>query len=208
VIDRVPGRHADPDPHPVAIGGVVLAAGGGSRFGDDPKLLADLHGQPVLERVVWNACAVPALERIVVVLGAHADRISAEVDLLDAEIAVCEDWAAGQAASLGCGLDALGDTSKVLVLLGDQPLVTPQVIAWLVGERVGSRATYGGDPGHPVVLGPKLIRRARALDGDRGLREDVRWHPVEVGHLASNRDLDTNHDLEAIRREARAVLRS
>lgn len=187
------------------IAGLILAAGAGRRYGDAPKQLADLGGMPVLQRTVWNACAVPALERVVVVLGAHADAVLAGVDFRDAEPVVCPDWDLGQAASLRFGLQALDGARKVVVLLGDQPLVTPQVIAMFVDEPVGSRAAYDGVPGHPVTLGPRLIRAAHALSGDQGLR-DARWRLVECGHLASPTDLDTPHDLEALRHEARAVL--
>ena len=185
---------------------LILAAGSGTRFGDRPKQLADLHGHPLLQWAVGNALAVPALDPVMVVLGDRADEIRDAIDFGDAEVTVCEDWDDGQSASLRCGLEALGDVRKVLVLLGDQPLVTPQVIAWLMDEPAGSRASYHGVPGHPAVLGPRLIAQARALEGDRGLGGLVRWRLVEVGHLASSRDVDTPEDLEAIRDEARAVL--
>jgi molybdenum cofactor cytidylyltransferase len=186
---------------------LILAAGGGTRFGDDPKLLADLDGEPVLQHVVRNAAAAEHVHRIVVVLGAHAGEIRQRVDFGAAEVVECEDWEQGQSASLRCGLEALGPGArKVVVLLGDQPLVTPRAIEWLTCEPAGSRASYHGAPGHPVVLGPRLIDEAKALEGDQGLRDLVRWRMVEVGHLASDRDVDTPDDLEAIRDEARAVL--
>jgi CTP:molybdopterin cytidylyltransferase MocA len=185
---------------------LILAAGSGSRFGDEPKLLADVHGRPVLAHVLRNVAAADHIGRVVVVLGAHADEIRARIDFGGAEVVVCPDWQDGQSASLRCGLAAVEDERKVLVVLGDQPLVTPGVIEWLAGEPAGSRASYRGQPGHPVVLGPRLSAEARALDGDQGLRDLVRWRMVEVGHLASNRDVDTPEDLEAIRDEARAVL--
>jgi CTP:molybdopterin cytidylyltransferase MocA len=185
---------------------LILAAGSGSRFGDDPKLLADLEGRPVLEHVLHHARSVRCFTRIVVVLGAHADEIRSRVDLGGVEVVECPAWASGQAASLRCGLEALSGALKVVVLLGDQPLVTPQVVEWLANEPAGSRAVYDGRPGHPVVLGPRLMHKALTLEGDRGLRDLVKWHPVEVGHLASDRDVDTLEDLEALRDEARAVL--
>jgi CTP:molybdopterin cytidylyltransferase MocA len=63
------------------IAGLVLAAGAGRRFGPDSKLLADLHGRPLLEYAIRAQCAVPELERVVVVLGAHASAVIERVDL-------------------------------------------------------------------------------------------------------------------------------
>ena len=187
------------------IAGLVLAAGAGRRFGGEPKLLADVSGRPVLEHVLDAAARVPALERIAVVLGAHAETIRARIDLTAIECVECHGWEEGQAASLRCGLEHLDGARKILVLLGDQPLVTAQVIARFVTEPPGTRAAYDGAPGFPAVLGPKLIRRAMELRGDRGLHAE-RWRLVECGSLASARDVDTPEDLEAVRDEARAVL--
>ena len=45
------------------IGGVVLAAGGASRFGS-PKQLAELDGRPLLQHAVDAMLAVPAVDPI------------------------------------------------------------------------------------------------------------------------------------------------
>jgi CTP:molybdopterin cytidylyltransferase MocA len=189
------------------VAGLVLAAGGGTRFGDSPKLLADLGGRPVLEWSVRAQCAVAELARVVVVVGAHAAEVAARVDFGRAETVLCPDWATGQAASLRQGLAALPGVSKVIVTLGDAPLVTPAVIARFAGEPPRTRATYDGRPGHPVVLGPDEMTGLMSLSGDRGARDLLRGGPViEVGHLCSGRDVDTPDDLEEIRDEARAVI--
>lgn len=201
---RVPGRHALLRDDAVPVAALVLAAGAGTRFGTEPKLLADLGGRPLLEHVVAAAYPVEAVERIVVVLGDRAEEVFRHVDFLDAEVVRCRDWAAGQSASLRRGLEALEGTEKVLVLLGDQPLVTTEAIARMAGEPPGSRAAYGGAPGHPAVLGPEEIAHARTATGDEGLR-GLPWRLVECGAPAAGRDVDTPEDLEAIR-EARAVL--
>jgi molybdenum cofactor cytidylyltransferase len=187
----------------VSVAGIILAAGAGRRFGPEPKLLAPLAGRPVLQHVVDHARAV--LDPVVVVLGAHAEAIATQVHLGDARAVVCENWAEGQAASLRRGAHALADEEKVLVLLGDQPFVTPDVIERLAAEPPGTRAAYEGEPGHPAVLGPDLLRDAVALRGDAGLR-DAAWRLVECGDRARAADLDTPDDLEAIRDEARARL--
>lgn len=189
------------------IAGLVLAAGGGSRFGAEPKLLADLGGRPLLEWAVRAQCAVPELSRVVVVLGAHAEAVAAAVRFGRAETVVCPDWETGQAASLRRGLAELRDAAKVIVTLGDAPLVSAAVIARFVGEPPRTRATYQGQPGHPVVLGPDEIRTLTSLTGDRGARDLLREGAlIEVGHLCSGRDVDTPDDLEEVRSEARAVI--
>jgi CTP:molybdopterin cytidylyltransferase MocA len=193
------------------IAGLVLAAGAGVRFGSGSdsggKLLAELDGRPLLEWAVAAACAVPALERVVVVLGSRADEVLASVRLGRAEPAVCSEWARGQSASLLFGLRALDGADKVVVTLGDAPLITPSVIARFVDEPGGTRAAYRGRPGHPVVLGRRQLAALASLSGDRGARDLLRGGPVvEVGHLCCGRDVDTPDDLEAIRDEARAVI--
>lgn len=187
--------------------GLVLAAGGGARFGSGPKQLADLGGRPLLEWAVDAQCAVPALSRVVVVLGAFADEVTASVRFGRAETVVCEEWESGQAASLRRGLAELAAADKVIVTLGDAPLVTAAVIERFAGEPPRARATYEGRPGHPVVLGPEEIAALTALRGDRGARDLLRGGPViEVGHLCSGRDVDTPEDLEEVRGEVRAIV--
>jgi CTP:molybdopterin cytidylyltransferase MocA len=189
------------------IGGLILAAGEGTRFGSEPKLLSELEGRPLLEYAIEAQSRVPALERIVVVLGANADQLLERVDFIDAEPVVCEDWGAGQAASLKRGVEALSGASKVIVTLGDEPLITPQVIARFVDEHAPARATYDGVPGHPVSLAREQLTAVAGLSGDRGARDLLAGaRMLECGHLCSGRDVDTPRDLEAIRREARAVI--
>ena len=181
--------------------GLILAAGAGTRFGDDAKLLADLAGRPVLQHVV--DAATTALPRVVVVLGARAEEVRGSVAFGAAEVVVAERWADGQSASLRAGLDALAGAEKVVVLLGDQPLVTPQLVARFAAQPGGTRAAHAGAPRHPAVLGPREIAAARQATGDQGLR-GLEWRLVEVD--APLTDIDTRDDLEAIRREARAIV--
>lgn len=132
----------------------------------------------------------------------------AAADLDGVETVVCEDWAEGIAASLRAGVEALAGAEAVLITLGDQPLITPQVIA-AIADRVeasppAARATYDGRPGHPVLIKRELFDRLRALRGDAGARDlltEVGVEEVECGHLCHPADVDTREDLEAMRRE-------
>jgi CTP:molybdopterin cytidylyltransferase MocA len=189
------------------IGGVVLAAGGASRFGS-PKQLAELDGVPLLQHAVDAMLAVPAIDPVVVVLGAEADRVREAVDFGEARSVVCAAWAEGMAASLRCGIEAVGDCDWVIVTLGDQPRVTPQVIAAVMDHADSApiataavRATYHGVPSHPVALGRAILPHVAELTGDVGARE-LLGHAVvrtfEAGHLCDPIDVDTPQDLEAM----------
>lgn len=183
------------------IAGLILAGGEGKRFGSQPKLLADLGGRPLLEHAIRVQCSVGELERVVVVLGANAHQIASAVDFGRAEPVVCDQWAQGQSASLRCGLTALSDAEKVIVTLGDQPLISPAAILRLLPRPPGSRAVYGGKPGHPVVLGRRHIIAASTLRGDRGASELLAaGGAIECSDLGSGEDIDTPEQLDAISR--------
>jgi molybdenum cofactor cytidylyltransferase len=190
--------------------GLILAAGAGTRFGHKPKQLAELEGRPLLDHAIAAQCAVVELERVVVVLGAYSEQILSHVEFMRADPVTCERWEDGQAASLRRGIEHLTDgahVNKVIVTLGDQPRIRPELIARFIEEPPGTRATYDGRPGHPVVLGPVQMRAIARLHGDRGARELLRGGAtIECGRLSSARDVDTPEDLEAIRHEARAVV--
>jgi molybdenum cofactor cytidylyltransferase len=181
------------------IGGLILAAGEGRRFGG-PKQIAELDGLPLLEHAVMAMEAVPAIERIVVVLGAQAEEVRRRVDFGSAEPVLCADWAGGLSASLRTGIDALEAARTLIVTLGDQPFITQQVIARFVGEKGTCRASYGGEPGHPVRMTAATARRARELTGEAGARELLHGcRLVECGHLCRPDDIDTREHLEALR---------
>lgn len=186
-------------PAPV-IRALVLAAGGATRFGA-PKQLATLAGRPLLEHVL--ELARPHWP--VVVLGAHAEAISAAIDLTGCEVVHCAAWAQGQSTSLRAGLAALGEVDGALVLLGDQPLLTPAVLdgtlARLDQAVDAVRPIYDGAPGHPVLLTRSGLRRAAAAAGDAGARTVLHGalvHTWDATGLADPRDVDTPADLHAL----------
>ena len=84
------------------IGGLILAAGAGSRFGGG-KQLAELDGVPLLEHSILAMTHAP-VGRVVVVLGAGADEVISGVNPHGADFVVCDRWDEGQSASLACGL--------------------------------------------------------------------------------------------------------
>jgi len=179
------------------IAGLVLAAGEGQRFGA-PKQLAELDGRPLLEHSL-SAMSAAGLDRVVVVLGAWAEEVLAQVDLHGVEPVMCERWAEGQSASLAAGLAHLHGqgTEAVVVALGDQPRLSPAAVTRVLDAcdgAVAARATYGGEPGHPVVMAASLLPELRNVTGDAGARALLRRAGVlEVAcdDLGGGADVDT-----------------
>ena len=187
------------------IAGIVPAAGAGSRFGGG-KQLAELRGRPLLEHVLAAMAAAP-LDRVVVVLGAEAERVLAAVDLHGAEPVVCAGWQEGLAASLRAGTRAVAGADAAVVALGDQPLLSPAAVARVVEARDGRaaavRATYGGVPGHPVLLERPLLGQAGRLRGDEGARallSGVEVREVACDGLGDPADVDTRAQLARLAR--------
>jgi molybdenum cofactor cytidylyltransferase len=191
------------------IAGVVLAAGGASRFGS-PKQLAELDGVPLLQHAVDAVLGVPAVDPVVVVLGAEADRVREAVSFGGARAISCPEWAEGMAASLRCGVGAVGDADWVVVTLGDQPRVTSAVIEAVAEEAAAAppgvdavRAVYDGVPGHPVALSRAMLPGVAKLRGDVGAREllgSATVRTFEAARLCDPVDVDTPEELEGLRR--------
>ena len=188
------------------VAGLLLAAGGGRRLGGRPKALLEHRNRPLIEhavRVLRDGGCAP----LHVVLGAAADEVRARADLTGCVVTVNTDWDQGMGSSLRAGLAALAgtDADAALVLLVDQPGMTPEAVA-RVRSAYRSRsslaaADYDGERGHPVLFGAGLWADvAASAVGDRGARDYLRAHSdainrVRCADVAQAYDIDTAEDL-------------
>jgi CTP:molybdopterin cytidylyltransferase MocA len=187
--------------------GVLLAAGAGRRAGGPKALRVDADGTAWLLRSIAvlrdGGCAA-----VIVVLGCQAARardVLAKSTLAEhSMITVVEapNWEQGMGSSLRSGLLATRSASwrAVLVHLVDLPDVTAEVVRRLIrqaapGAGTLARATYGGRPGHPVLIGHDHLESIMvSLAGDSGAKDYLlRYgaHSVECGDLATGQDRDT-----------------
>jgi len=159
---------------------------------------------PMLEHSLRAMRAAP-VGRVVVVLGSGAEEIVARVNLHGAEPVVCARWQEGQSASLACGLAALASCEAVVVTLGDQPRMSPDAVRRVIAARGGAsavRATYGAEPGHPVLLERDLFEALRDVSGDKGARNLLLSRNVldlPCDDLGGGEDVDTPAELDALR---------
>jgi len=87
------------------VAGIILAAGGSTRFGQ-PKQLLDWKGQPFVRAVAKTALEA-GLSPVVVVIGANAEQVEASVKDLNVTVARNEAWESGQGSSIGMGIRSL-----------------------------------------------------------------------------------------------------
>jgi CTP:molybdopterin cytidylyltransferase MocA len=186
----------------VAAVGMVLAAGGGSRFGMPKGLVRDGDGTPWVQ-LACRALLDGGCRDVVVVLGAQA-REAAELVPAAATTVVAADWASGIAASLRTGLAAVEDTGAdaVVVSLVDLPGLRADAVRRVLAvsgtphaaRRALARAVYGGAPGHPVLVGRAHWRPlADAVRGDTGAGPYLRAHgaaAVDCTDLGGGDDVD------------------
>jgi CTP:molybdopterin cytidylyltransferase MocA len=187
---------------PDRVAGLLLAAGGGRRFGM-PKALIDHGGRLFVERaaeVLHAAGCTP----VVVVLGASAEEVRTRAHLPGSSIVDNPDWGAGMGSSLRLGLATLStsDSIAVVVLPVDTPGVTAAAVrrlAALATPDALARATYHGAPGHPVLIGrthwPAVTTAATA---DTGARPYLVAHPpqnIPCEDIATGTDIDHPSDL-------------
>jgi CTP:molybdopterin cytidylyltransferase MocA len=186
------------------VGVIVLAAGRGSRFGDEgPKTLARLGERPLVAHAVASARA-SGLRPVVVVVGCQAEAVAAAAGR-DVEVVENPFWEEGMSTSLRAGLSAvLADRSvtAIAVALADQPRIGAEsyrrlVLAHADGAELAV-ATYGGKRGHPVLIGRGYFDEAMRMTGDQGARTLLaRPEVVEVpcDGTGEATDVDTRSDL-------------
>jgi molybdenum cofactor cytidylyltransferase len=193
--------------------GVVLAAGLSRRMGQ-PKLLLTLEGKPVLRHAVERMLAGGVDETVIVVPPEHGD-LEAALAGIPVRFAVNPKPEAGQGSSIAVGVSAApAGAEALLIALGDQPRLPPQVIPGLIAafRRMGKAITaprYREGQGNPVLFGPQVISELRALTGDSGARAVIEKDASRVAWVDFDEsmpaDVDTPEDYDRVRSRDRAV---
>ena len=195
---------------------IILAAGSSSRMGGGRhKLLLPLDDRPVLAHVI-DATLTSQARPILLVLGHQAGQVRLQINPYTRHPAITlidnTAYLQGMSTSMRMGLQKLisSDYKKArssyqvdsaLILLGDQPMITPQVINTLIttyretGKRIVA-PLYGGKRGSPVLFDMSLFPELLGVTGDEGGRTVLEHHRqevelVEMGDAQANYDVDT-----------------
>ncbi len=146
---------------------VILAAGTSRRFGS-PKQEAPIGDRTMLDVV----CGIARSAGLSPVLVVAPTSVALAADVVRVTNDRPEE---GMSASLRLGIGAVPDgVDEAVIMLGDQPMLTPATIRALVGaDREGRHAvaSMAGDViGPPVLLERSLFYLVDQATGDEGLR--------------------------------------
>jgi len=152
------------------ISGLVLGAGASQRFGP-PKQLLPYRGTTMLGWVVDQAQRATGLDEVVVVLGRAADEVRAQVDFGAARVVENPVFGEGCSSSYRAGIGAINpESSAIMIILGDRPQVTPEIINRLASEWQDAPialCSYRGRKGHPMIFAQSLFTQLVELHGDK-----------------------------------------
>jgi molybdenum cofactor cytidylyltransferase len=180
------------------VAGIVLAAGAATRMGQ-PKQLLDWGGVPLV-RAVAQAALAAGLEELLVVTGRAGEEVERALADLPARCVYNPEYAQGQGTSLRAGVAALSpEADAALILLGDQPFVTPAIVAAIVAAWDGDHRAivaprYRGVRGNPVLFARLLFAELLGITGDQGARAILAARAGSIQHV----DFDDDRPLADI----------
>ncbi|GAA0449223.1 nucleotidyltransferase family protein [Halococcus dombrowskii] len=201
--ESISGR-TDHDPTVV---GVLLAAGGSSRFGERNKLLADIDREPLVRRAA-RTLLDSRVSRVVAVLGHQSSAVQEVLADFDVAFVANDAYERGLSTSVEHGARAAADSDAdaAIFLLGDMPFVDSATVDLLVDGFAGGvvdavAAAYEGQRGNPVLFGADHFDALCAVDGDVGGRDILLDSGVllDTDDAGVVMDIDTQDDLERVR---------
>jgi molybdenum cofactor cytidylyltransferase len=182
---------------------IVLAAGASTRMGQAKQLLR-VQGESLLQRSVRTAMAT-SFRPIVVVLGAQRELVELELKGLEVKTTYNAAWSSGMGSSIASGMKHLlacaPDLERVLLLVGDQPYLSTEVLIQLTQTNEPlAVAQYANTLGVPAMFERSLFPELKALGaapGAKALIQQYRDQAAVVDFPDGAFDIDTPADWAA-----------
>jgi molybdenum cofactor cytidylyltransferase len=184
------------------IAGLVLAAGASRRLGRPKQLLP--YGEGVLLDAVLGTARASGFDQIVLALGGAEHFVRQSVDTRGCDVVGNPAFGAGCSSSIAAAIPALHpDTDVLVLLLGDQPGVSPETVRrLLVGRGTAPLAVcrYDDGVGHPFAFDRSVLPELAALHGDKAVWKLLEQRAAEVREVVVPGpiplDIDTEADYE------------
>jgi len=185
---------------------IILAAGRSTRFGSN-KLLFEIGGKKLIERVVGTSLA-SKVDEVVVVVGFEREKISPILEGYQCRIVFNPEFEKGQSSSVIAGVRSVrNEADAIMILPGDMAYVSVEHINKIIEEynAVPSSivvACFEGKMGHPILFDRALFNEIlKITEEEFGLKEVVERHRteirrVEVGSAEVLLDVDVPEDVK------------
>jgi len=175
---------------------VILAAGSSIRLGQEKALV------PVYSRTLvgWLAERVSkrGLEPVIVTKSEIAEEVSK--DVRDCKVVINPNPERGRTGSLQVGISTIDNSSgpryRLLVVPVDRPGFSDSTLDTLIGSQKTCCPSRNGRGGHPLMLLPEDVERARLASSDAPLRDVVYPQRLEVEDPELHLNIDNPEDIE------------
>ncbi len=186
---------------------ILLLAAGASRRMQQAKQLIRIGEQTLMERAIDQALK-SEIGPVMVVYGAHKERVLPLLKKWPVDIVNNPDWNDGLGKSISTGISALlgeNPPEHILIVLADQPLIEAKLLKDLtkLHLKTGKLITacqYGKTIGVPAIFSASTFDHLEKLKGDKGAKAIMKRYKA-IGQLglfkapAASIDLDTPEDL-------------
>ncbi|MDK1018827.1 MAG: NTP transferase domain-containing protein [Actinomycetota bacterium] len=168
---------------------IILAADPGSGF-SGPKYLAEVGGEPLLQKVLNDVATWP-VDDAVVVLGYGAEEIIETIDLGGSTIIIDPEWSDGSAAPLRSALDLASRDRAIdlcVVARGDQPGIDSTIVGSLI-DAASNPSIDVAVPKYryiidwPVVLDHSVWEHLLGDEGSLNLHSVIASRSLEVSEV-------------------------
>lgn len=187
------------------ITGIILASGFSRRMKRD-KLLMEIEGMKLIERVI-EACINSNLDDIILVY--RVDDLKKIGEKYSIKSIYNEKAHLGQSEGLKLGVREATRADSYMFLVGDQPFLTSELINTLIKEYKESYLPilvpyYNGHRGMPMIISSIFREELLNITGDKGGRDIVQKNISKVKKIYIEEeklgmDIDNEEDLNILK---------
>jgi|TARA_R110002073_G_scaffold107601_5_gene242335 molybdenum cofactor cytidylyltransferase len=168
-----------PSDHLPRVAAIILGGGRSTRMGTVNKLTSDFEGKPMIAHVADAALASKA-DGIILVTGHEKEDVLKALAGRPMSYAHNPDYADGLSTSIKAGIEAATEldppVNAAVILLGDMPLITADLIDRLINARDPAEEklicvpVVGKKRGNPVLWDASFFSDLLNLSGDVGAK--------------------------------------
>lgn len=185
---------------------VLLAAGASSRLGQSKQMLP-VEGVPLLEHAAKTALA-SGVKDVIVILGANEQPHLNAIQTLPVTTIANHYWKSGIGSSIKSGLNYLirksPDTEAVILMVCDQPSLTPQHLRNLIETFNQTKAPivasqYANTLGVPALFARSFFTNLLMLRDEQGAKKLIEQFQTQVKPVdfpEGSIDIDTQEDYQ------------